>query len=277
MVSVKHSPGVTTAAMGLTRAWPGPAMMVEADPAGGDTPTGLLRGTIPADHGVLGLAMAARSGQELTGEVFMSQCVSLSPNSTKFLLPGLQDPAQAVGVSSWWSRLAPMLQAQSDMDIIADCGRLGAAHAPAALWQQADLVVLVLRPQIGPVHLARLWLRTLAEQATDIGVAASDRLALLLVEEPSAALVDKQVVENASLPGQPALSLLGSLPNEPASAAVLGGRAAWTSRFDRSQFMRAATGIARSAASTAATNKTVRSAADGSRPAPRLASGTGYV
>lgn len=277
MVSVKHSPGVSTAAMALMRTWPGPVMLIEADPAGGDTPTGLLRGSVPADHGVLGLAMAARSGQALTADVFFSQCVSLGSEPPRYLLPGLHDPAQAAGVSSWWSRLAPMLQSQSDMDVIVDCGRLGAAHAPEALWQQADLVVLVLRPQIGAVHLARLWLRALADQAGDTGVAAHDRLALMLVEDPSPAFADRQVVEHTSMPGQPPLSLLGSLPHDSGGAAVLGGAAAWTPRFERSQLMRAAAGIARNAAVTATNNKTVRSAAGWSSPTRHLASGTGYV
>jgi hypothetical protein len=277
MVSAKHSPGVSTAAMALTRSWPGPVMLIEADPAGGDTPTGMLRGSVPADHGVLGLAMAARSGQALTADVFLSQCVSLGSQTPRLLLPGLHDPAQAAGVSSWWSRLAPMLQAQGDMDVIADCGRLGAGHAPEALWQQADLVVLVLRPQIGPVHLARLWLRTLAEQGTDTGIAAHDRLALLLVDDPSPALTGKQVVEHTSPPGQPPLALLGSLPHDAGGAAILSGAAGWSQRFERSQFMRTAADIARNAAVTAANNKTVRSAAGWPSPTQRLASGAGNV
>lgn len=268
MVTAKHSPGASTAAMAMTMTWQTPVVLVEADPAGADTPTGLLQGGFPASHGLLGLAMAARSEQGLNPNSVIEQCVALDGGQQRLLLPGLHDPAQAAGVGSWWSHLAPLLHGRSDMDVIADCGRLGASYAPVPLWQQADLLILVLRPTVSQVHLARLWIRNLAENSGDTRIAAQDRLALLVVDEPAAQLSVKQVTEQVSVPGHPPLTVLGSLPHDPSAAAVLDGRAPRSARFERGQFMRAAAQIGRAAWATAGNNRTTATAA--SRRSPTL-------
>lgn len=266
VVTAKYSPGASTAAMAMTLTWPSPVVMVEADPAGGDSPAGLLQGAFPAHHGLLGLAMAARDEQGLSQESLTDQCVTLDAAAQHLLLPGLHDPAQAAGVGALWTNLAPQLHARTDMDVLVDCGRLGAAFAPAPVWQLADLVVLVLRPLVSHVHLARLWIRNLADNSGDTRIPAHDRLALLLVDEPGATLTPKQIADQIGVPGHPPLTILGSLPHDPSAAAVLDGRATRSNRFERGQFMRTAAHIGRAAAATAANNRT---AAGSSTPANR--------
>src|SRR5664279_4468825 len=60
MVSGKAAPGVTTSTWALSMAWPGPVLVVDADPAGGDMAAGLLLGRMRAGHGVLSWSAAAR-------------------------------------------------------------------------------------------------------------------------------------------------------------------------------------------------------------------------
>ena len=279
IATAKHSPGASTAAMAMTWMWQNPVVLVEADPACADTPFGLLQGGFPASHGLLGLAMAARSEQGLNPSSLIEQCVALDGSQQRLLLPGLHDPAQAAGVGSWWASLAPQLHARPDMDVIADCGRLGAAHAPVPLWQQADLVILVLRPTVSQVHLARLWARSIAENSGDTRTPVKDRLALLVIDEPSAQLNVKQVAEQVNVPGHPPLTVLGSLPHDPSAAAVLNGRSPRSARFERGQYMRAAAQISRAAAATAANNRTTATAVSRRPPTlvERFAVGGGHV
>jgi hypothetical protein len=119
------------------------------------------------------------------------------------------------------------------------------------------------------VHLARLRLRALAVQLADGRIPAHERIALLLVEEPGGGeLSVKEVVEHTRLSGLPALGYLGTLPADPAAAAVLSGRAGADRRFERGQFMRAAAQIARNAAAAAAAHAAVRAAPAQIAPVP---------
>jgi len=46
-LAAAKSAGVTTSALALAGVWPGPVLLAECDPAGGDINAGLLRGAQP--------------------------------------------------------------------------------------------------------------------------------------------------------------------------------------------------------------------------------------
>jgi hypothetical protein len=144
MVSAKGSPGVSTASLACALTWPGPTMLAECDPAGGDLLAGYLsRYEIPANRGVLQLSRSALRGtaaQDLVGQLIDLD----SPRQQRMALPGLTDPAQGASLAPAWARLGEFFAGLSQT-VIADCGRLTTPHPPYPLLAKADLVLLVLR------------------------------------------------------------------------------------------------------------------------------------
>ena len=126
LVSAKGSPGVTTLAMALAQVWPRRVLVAECDPAGGDIAAGYLGGQVDADRGLLNLTVAARRTN--LAAALPSQLVALDDTGSRCLLPGLQDPALAAGLATWWDRLADLFAelgtGEAGTDVLADCGRL---------------------------------------------------------------------------------------------------------------------------------------------------------
>lgn len=146
LVSAKGSPGVSTAALAFTLAWPAPTLLAECDPSGGDLLSGYLaRYDLPTDRGVLPLSGALLRGT--AEQDWLGQLIDLdSPKQQRLVLPGITDPAQAAALNPAWAQLGDFLS-RLPQTVIVDCGRLSAAHPPWPLLARADLVLLVLRPQ----------------------------------------------------------------------------------------------------------------------------------
>ncbi|GAA1455571.1 hypothetical protein [Nocardiopsis tropica] len=165
VTSVKGSPGVSTLALAMTLAWQNPVLLAELDPAGGDLRPRLMP-SLNGSHQLLNLA----SLDSLTSRDVASQVVSLDPpQHTKVVLPGLTDPTTAPALGQTWTELADVLtsfhlrERHAPLDVIADCGRLG-ADSPHAVLARADVVVVVLRARLDSVALAapaiRRWKAT---------------------------------------------------------------------------------------------------------------------
>lgn len=263
LTSAKGAPGVSTAALAMTMLWPLAALLVEADPAGGSSVlAGYLRGTIEHSHGLVGLAVAYRHDQ--LEQNLWSQTVPLTPDTGPFpattgdddtawpaeadiaaarwLLPGLSDATQAPSLSRLWGPLARLLAdlEPAGVDVIIDAGRLGAAHAPTPLLQQADLVLLVLGSSLPAVAAARARIQLLRAELSTTGAAddAVPRLGLLLVGE-GRPYTGREIAAALGLP------VLAALAWDPASAEVLAAGAAPGRRFDTSPLMRSTRGAIR--------------------------------
>jgi hypothetical protein len=134
--SVKGSPGVTTLAAALAVVWPaGPALLVEADCAGGDL--GGWHWT-PDAPGVATLAAACRSGA-----VRLAEHVQRLPFGAVALVgPAARSPATvAVGLlgeadQALWAKEYPT---------IVDIGRLEPDAPSMGLARQAEMLLLVAR------------------------------------------------------------------------------------------------------------------------------------
>ncbi|MEV4416248.1 ParA family protein [Catellatospora sp. NPDC049609] len=146
MISAKGSPGVSTAALAFTLTWPAPVLLAECDPAGGDLLAGYLaRYELPPDRGVLPLASSALRGTadaDLTGNLIDLD----APCQQRMALPGLTEPAQSASLNMAWTALGEFFSRMTSRTVLADCGRLAAAHPPWSLLSQADLVLLAVRP-----------------------------------------------------------------------------------------------------------------------------------
>jgi hypothetical protein len=175
LVSAGGSPGATTAALALALTWPSSVILAECDPGGGDILAGLLAGHVPAGRGLMEHAMEAGRAGGAANASLARQLIPLDRDQTRMLLPGLTDPRQAAGFATAWPAVAATLTAQT-ADVIADCGRLDAgASQPLAIVAAARTVVLVLRPTLRQVWLARPRVELLGQL-----LGGSGRLALLL-------------------------------------------------------------------------------------------------
>lgn len=204
------APGVTTTALALAAAWPRPAVLVEADPAGASAILpGHLRGQVAAIAGIVEAAVARRQDRlpaALPGLLLELPALGVT------LLPGLAAPAQRLTMAHEWAALGPELiewAHSSGVDLIVDAGRLGGPGYPHTLLQAADLVALVTRSSLRAIHAASTWLPEMRGEMPD-----PQRLHLLVVG-PGRPYGLAEIAKHTGA------AVLGSLGWDPAAAAVL--------------------------------------------------------
>ena len=120
--SAKGSPGVSVTVAGLSRLWPGRAVVADLDPAGGDT--GLRYRTENGDPlnpstGLLSLGAAVRSGQTAA----LEDHLQTTAGGMRTLV-GVTTPGQVLGLGPAWKHIALTLRRAREYDVLADCGRL---------------------------------------------------------------------------------------------------------------------------------------------------------
>lgn len=222
VASVKGSPGVTTLCVALAACWPDPAgaILVEADPAGGDV---AMRFGLTQSPGLLSLAAAARGGvaagraedahllwhhaQALPGQI----PVVVSPPDTARARGALAvlaapDPAGGLGPG-------PLLAAATHPGavVVADCGRVDPGSPVMPLLRSADVMVLLTGAHADQLaHLAR--------RIPEVG-AWSRHPVLLLADrgKDRGHSIDAVARELGVAP-------LARVPFDPRGAAVLSGR-----------------------------------------------------
>ena len=163
VVSAKGSPGVTTLGLGLAARWPHPeAVLVEADPAGGDLSA---RFGLPHEPGLAAMALAARHRDTQQDPVEWLQqlpCgvgVVLAP-------PGA---AARASVSALASRGVPLLkQLAGERAVVVDAGRWEPESPAGPLLAAADVVLLLARPSLEEIGQAQARARALRQLAGDV-------------------------------------------------------------------------------------------------------------
>ncbi|HEX6469079.1 MAG TPA: hypothetical protein VF069_08280 [Streptosporangiaceae bacterium] len=236
----KGAPGVTTAAIALGAVWPRPILVAECDQAGGD-----LVYRLPADggmlnpaRGMLSLAATARRGlrPEQIGEHVQRLVGGLD------VLVGLTNAEQAQGLTWLWGPLGRAFQglSQADgVDVLADCGRLGAASPLLDLVREADYVLLFARATLE--HVAHLRER-IAALGKELAGPGAPPLGIVVIADPrqyhSAVADVDRIITNANLPAV----VLGGLALDARGAEMLRGQ--WGGRLDRSSLVRSARELA---------------------------------
>lgn len=215
LVSAKGSPGVSATALALALSWPSRTILAECDPAGGDALAGFLAGQLEHSGGIANLPVAyARHRLE---EDFWAQLVDLdAPRAERLLLPGVRELAEAGGVAAAADHLASFFagleRAEPGFDVIADCGRLSAAHTPWPLIARADVIAVVVRATLVSLAHARTAVADLRKRAADAGWGLGGRLGLIVIDDgPYADEAAKRL----------GVRLLGVLPHDPRTAAKL--------------------------------------------------------
>ncbi|MEV5569217.1 hypothetical protein AB0L06_04150 [Spirillospora sp. NPDC052269] len=254
----KGSPGVTTAAVALGAVWPRPVLVAECDQAGGD-----LVYRLPADpatsgepgasggptmlnpsRGLLSLAATARRG--LRPDQIAEHCQRLVGGLD--VLVGITSAEQAQGMTWLWSPLARAFRGLGEVDVIADCGRLGAGSPLNELLREADMVVLLTRATLEQVAHLRERVTALTGE-----LRGGPPIGVVVLADPrdfraSVAEVDRvltgtrqRMEARGGVPSAP-VSVLGGLALDPKGAELLSGQ--WGGRLDRTLLVRSARELA---------------------------------
>jgi hypothetical protein len=274
----KGAPGVTTACIALAAVWPRQVLLAECDPAGGDLACWLPAaegGQLDPGRGLLSLAVAARRGLRPGQVLEHTQKVSGGLD----VLAGVVTAEQGTGLELLWGPVGAALAQLPGLDVIADCGRIGADGPHYDLLAYASAVVLVTRDTLAEVVRLRERIAAVStalasrhRQSTPVGVVvvaghrgfhaalADVRQALGGVAGPGLAergvagpgLAERGVAGPglAERPGGVS-RVIGGLAYDPASAEALRGE--WGGRLNRSLLMRTARELAGRLASSLAT------------------------
>jgi MinD-like ATPase involved in chromosome partitioning or flagellar assembly len=233
LLSAKGAPGVTTVAVGISMAWPGAvpgraALCVDADPVGGDTAGGVLRGALPTAAGMLSLA-TSRGVRPV--DAIDAASVQLHADGTTRLLAGVPDAARAAALGLAWDTIVQAREelAASGTDVLVDAGRVDLSRPPAPWLLDSDLAILLVRPTLPAVAAAH----RLASDWAGVGAPTSGiPMGLVVVEAPSA-------YRPREVAGAVGLDLVGVIPFDPASARVHSEGADPARGFVRSGYVRA--------------------------------------
>lgn len=150
LISAKGSPGVTTTAMTLVAAASrrGEALLVEADPSGGD---------LECWCGPLGepglLAVATDLAREVDPEAVAGRAVEALPG-VRVLAAPTTEAASTATLVPMVDRLGPAM-ASLDATVVMDCGRWSPMHRAAGQVAAAALVGVVCRPTLDSIEHAR--------------------------------------------------------------------------------------------------------------------------
>jgi MinD-like ATPase involved in chromosome partitioning or flagellar assembly len=231
VLSAKGAPGVTTAALALALSWPRPVVLAELDPAGGDVLAGYGRGEQAAD-GLGELILAARRG-DLPARLD-AHLLQLDPAGRVRLLAGLADPTAAAHVD--WSRMAGGLDTIGDgaTDVLADCGRLRTEHFPTPVVNQAAAVVVVTGSNLRAVRAASQAIAHLRREEAEPGAGP----VAAMVVAPGEPYTEREIADALGVP------VIGALPRNAKTAAVLSDGAPAGRGFAQSALMRAARSVA---------------------------------
>jgi len=224
--SVKGSPGVTSLAVALAARWPTPgAVVVEADPAGGDL---AFRFGHHREPGLSELAADTRAGG--VGRDLAAYTQPLTVGVDAVLAPAEPEAVPAVRLLA--ARGVGLLRAAAINRLVAvDVGRLAWQSPALPLAAAADVLLLVTRAwpdAVDAVQVRRDALLALP------GMRASVRL-VLAGDVPCPAREVERVV---------GLPVAGRVPDDRRGAAVLSGRARPGLGWTRLEFLRAARAVA---------------------------------
>lgn len=238
--SAKGAPGVSSTALTLAASWPRPVILLEADPAGGDLAyrcRAASGGPVFATPNLVTLAAAVRGGVP-SRRVLAEHAQVLGCGV--HLVQGVTAPAQVRGLGRLWTALAEASTA-SDVDVIADLGRLDRAGGPLPLAEAADCVLPVAATSLESVMRLREQLRELVG-ALNVHRVASVVPMIVGVDthaERDCAQLD-ELLATAGLPVQPS----GHLPYDPKALARLEAGEPASGRLGRALLIRAARKVA---------------------------------
>jgi len=236
----KGSPGVTTAALAIAAVWPRPVLLAECDAAGGDLLYRLPAadgGRLDPQRGLLSLAVAARRGIQPHQVWRHTQKL----HGGLDILTGLVNAEQAAGLQLLWGEIGKVLSEVPEVDVIADCGRLGPDGPFYDLLAHASALILVARVTLEDVVRLRDRVIAVARGLANRRLSGVPIGVVVVADHKRFKRSLAEVGQALAQSGAPA-RILGGLADEPKSARMLRGQ--WGTRLDRSLLIRTARELA---------------------------------
>jgi len=232
VTSGKAAPGATTSAVALALAWQRPVLLVDADASGGDIAPGFLAARVSTAHGLVSFACATRRADTRPASALVEHLTLVPEYPTLRVLAGMRSATQAdIMTGPGWARLAQALATASTMDsgvdVIVDMGRIG-EKTGWPLFVAADVTALVVRPSLRSVFAATAAAEQLKSRCERVGLV----------------VVGAGPYEPDEICGLLNLPLLGTLPDDPGTAASLIDGAGSPSKIRRSRLHRTARELA---------------------------------
>ncbi len=232
LCSDKGAPGVSTLAAALALRWPGPRILLEADPSGGDAVLRMHRPrsqSLDLEPSILSLAGQVRTGARVQDLTRFAQVSSLG-------LPVVPGPLQAED----WAAMAhlwPQVSAQvEDWDgtVFADLGRLHPDSPGLALALRADVVLVLTNPSAESYFHVRRRTEVLSTVLGGRPGRNPVGVVVRTTRRERSALGD--VAQMLRATGSP-VPVVGALADDPSGVGLLGAGAD-TARLRRSALMR---------------------------------------
>lgn len=177
LTSASGAPGTTVTGLGLTLAWPGDALLVDADRSASQAVlAGYLGGTTAHGQGLQRLLQVYRERGDLGGAVLAERLplplppvgarerAVAGPSFRRDFLPGFTHLGSIDLFDAAWPALADLFRA-APFDVLVDAGRLGHRGLPAELAASVDLVGLVCRTSLVSLAGVRMHLPALMDAA----------------------------------------------------------------------------------------------------------------
>lgn len=149
VASIKGAPGATTTVLAMAAVWPSgdPLLVAELDPDGGVL---AARRALGFEPGLVSLAAALRRG---TADA-RDHTQPLTDRVRALVAPSIAEQVR-VSVAAAGDALWPALLATCDGNVVVDCGRLSPASVVIGVAREADVTLIVARPRLEDVALAR--------------------------------------------------------------------------------------------------------------------------
>lgn len=229
LTSAANSPGVTTTATALALTWPRPVLLVDCDPAAGQSVlAGFLGGADAGGKGLVRVAEAHRDRRPLT-DVVRDQTIALTddPDGARFL-PGFSRSGSVNLFGPAWGAFADALVdvQREGRDVIIDAGRLSPTGLPQPLVDASATVCLLTRTSLRAVAAAAVHLPGLSDQM-DQG--QQGRLGLVLVGDHDP-YSGREIADLLDTP------VLATLAEDRAAAACVSDRGPRPRRFDTAAY-----------------------------------------
>lgn len=174
LTSAGHAPGVTTTALGLTLAWPRPAILVDADPHPSQSVlAGYLQGADPYGRGLWAMLAAHRERRPLNAAL-EAALLELPDAPERRFLPGFANPGMAELFAPVWPEFMTAIKGCAS-DVVVDAGRVSGRGLPPALLEAADAILVVTGSSLVDLVTLRIHLPGLVDAAP------SQRLSLLVI------------------------------------------------------------------------------------------------
>lgn len=236
----KGSPGVTTLATALGMAWPGQAVVMEADPSGGDLPFRARTENgdyLAGEPSVLTLAADARTG--LPDGVFARYA-----QQTSWGVPVIQGAAGAARftpVRALWPGVAGEAARWPGL-VVADLGRLQPGGPALPVARAAKAMLVLTRFTVGDLYHLRERVEELAHTLGDTGQDRNPVTVVIATRRQDRKTAVRQVTSMLASLGSP-IPVAGVFIEDTAAAAEL-AEGKHTRRVRNSDLLKSAKALA---------------------------------